>query len=126
MDSYTRKIVEVKKIVDGDTVDLVVDLGYTITITDRFRMEGYDAPETYRPKSEAEKEAGLKVKEKLETLLSNADQLYVKSSKTGKYGRYLATIYSVQPIGGDFKTTDINQEIIEFMADNALTKEDIG
>jgi micrococcal nuclease len=120
MDTFTRKVVKVNRIVDGDTVELVVDLGYTITVTDRFRMDGYDAPETFRPRIKGEREAGLMVKSFLEDILyGNKDKLFVQTRKTGKYGRYIATVF----IEGGVKTVNILVE--EYMRANALTKEDL-
>lgn len=121
MENYTRKVVLVKRVVDGDTVDLVVDLGYTITVTDRFRMEGYDAPETYAPKIQGERAAGTEVKEYLAKVLEeHSNSLFVRTKKTGKYGRYIATIFFVE---ADSNIVSVNDLVVAFMAEKGYIKE---
>lgn len=119
---YVYKVAGVKKIVDGDTLDLVVDLGFTISTLQRFRMCGYDAPETFRPKSEEEHEKGIRVTQKLcelVTLYLGKGNLYVKSLKMGAYARYEAWLGY---LGDDGEFHWINDEIIAFMKENGLTK----
>jgi len=86
------------KVVDGDTVDLMVDLGFSTMVKERFRLEGINAPET-RTKDLEEKKKGLESKEFLEKVLVNSDYILVETKKDtkGKYGRYIATIYSATP-----------------------------
>jgi micrococcal nuclease len=80
------------KVVDGDTVDLRVELGFGISIVERFRLAGIDAPEM-RGESRM---SGLAAKAGLSVLLAEYDQgpLIVRTEKDskGKYGRYLATL----------------------------------
>ena len=92
MFSYQAKLIEV---IDGDTVDLLVDLGFGIHVKERFRLYGIDAPEMPT-------EAGKIAKAYLESLLGAATgDLYVATikmtrrpqEKTDKYGRYLAELY---------------------------------
>lgn len=87
-------------VVDGDTVDLILDRGFHTLSDDRFRLVGIDTPETTRRPAGltdeqwiAEKEAGLKAKTRVESLILNK-QILVKTGKSpDKYGRWLATIY---------------------------------
>ncbi len=81
----------VKRVVDGDTFDIKVDVGFSITINHRFRLHGVDAPETWRPRCEAERvhgeQATLFVKKLIE-----GKQVIVQTYKLGIYGRYNADI----------------------------------
>ena len=80
------------RVVDADTVDAIVDLGFSISINQRFRIDSYDAPETWRPRNEAEREHGEEATKRANELLLNKTVL-LKSSKTaGIYGRYGAII----------------------------------
>ena len=82
------------RVVDGDTVDLRVDLGFHASMDLRFRILGIDAPEIRGP----EKEEGAKATERLSRLLeepnSTASRCYVRSVKTGKFGRWLGTVWN--------------------------------
>lgn len=96
---YEYKVKEVIKVVDGDTVDIVIDLGFSLTKKERVRLSGIDTPES-RTKDLEEKELGLQAKEFLERRLDDAVgyNLRVKTEKDGKYGRML----------GEFHIGDIN------------------
>ena len=61
----------VTRVVDGDTIDTVVDLGFRTFMNIRFRMEGYDSPETWRPKSEEERVLGQAATDYLKSLIDN-------------------------------------------------------
>jgi len=118
---YLYKVDKVIKIIDGDTVDLLVDVGFSIKIKHRFRLEKYDAPETYRPLCEAEKIGGEKVTKFLKYLLEiYKDYLFVETSKLGIYGRYSATIF----IGSD-KADNINLRVADFIKLNKLSKDEL-
>ena len=81
------------RVVDGDTVDARVDLGFNVWIECRVRLQGIDAPET-RTKNLKEKQAGLKTKAFLEQVMTDCDNKFVlESHGVGKYGRCLGTIY---------------------------------
>lgn len=88
---YDAKLV---KVVDGDTLDLEVDLGFNIRHEIRVRLLGVDTPETYGVKKESEEyQAGIKAKERVEELCTGKDlTVFTYKDKTGKYGRYLAQI----------------------------------
>jgi len=88
---------------DGDTVDLWVDLGFRTSIRQRFRLAGINAPEM-RGKTHA---AGVEAKNRLRSLIIAAvDGLTVASEKTGKWGRWLGTLY-------DADGNSINQRLVE-------------
>lgn len=120
---YVYKVVNFNlRVIDGDTIDCNVDVGFKITNFHRFRLLGYDAPETFRPSSESERQKGILVKEKLNELcaLALADKaLYVKSiGNADVYGRYLGEFYC----SSDTETYSINERINEYMISNNLLK----
>ena len=93
------------RVVDGDTVDGIIDLGFGILLKERIRLYGINAPETRLQKSikdieerKSEKEKGLKVKNRLKELLKHAQEqpegLFITTflDKKGKYGRILGDI----------------------------------
>ena len=80
----------VQKIVDADTLDLVIDCGFNIKMTQRIRVAGIDAWETRGE----EREKGLKAKEFVESIMNVGTKVIVKTGKDkGKYGRYIGRIY---------------------------------
>lgn len=82
------------RVVDGDTLDLDVDLGFGVHKHDRFRISGINTPETFGVKKESQEYAeGMKAKNRLEELVTGKE-LIVKTEKDkkGKYGRYIANI----------------------------------
>lgn len=118
---YNYKVISVDKIVDGDTVDLTIDLGFNLIKKDRYRLMDYDAPETYRPKNENERLAGLKVKEFLTAQIEKyKNNLIIKTYKdTDIYGRYSGLLTTIE---GDCEI-NINKNIIQYMIENKLTKD---
>lgn len=82
----------VVRVVDGDTIDVILDLGFNMSCKQRLRMLGYDAPETYRPKTLLERVRGEKATSYLNELIGDKEVI-VETSKSGKYGRYLANVY---------------------------------
>ena len=103
---YEYKINKINRIVDGDTIDAEIDLGFNINITQRIRLAGIDAPET-RTTDLREKEEGLEAKEWLIKKLTTTEQIKIRTEKDDKYGRILGWIY----IGNDDKS--INNYMIE-------------
>jgi micrococcal nuclease len=86
---------EVTKIVDGDTIDVVIDLGFDISFTTRVRLAGIDTPES-RTRDLAEKALGLESKKYLADRLKNANNIVIKTEKinsTEKFGRVLGWLY---------------------------------
>jgi micrococcal nuclease len=89
MFEYSAKVV---KVVDGDTIDFEVDLGFGIKKVDRFRLSGINTPEMRGP----EKEAGRAAKMFVIGMLEGARiTIFTKKDKQGKYGRYLADVWIV-------------------------------
>ena len=89
---YTYKVKEVVKVVDGDTVDVLIDLGFGLTKKERVRVAGIDAPES-RTRDLAEKKLGLEAKEFIKQKL-DTDDILIKTEKDGKYGRMLGWLYT--------------------------------
>ena len=90
---YTYKI-KVTRVVDGDTVDAQVDLGFNTFITERIRLWGIDTPES-RTRNKKEKALGLKAKKFLQELVKEyKGQMMVRTSKDGKgkFGRILGDL----------------------------------
>lgn len=89
---YTYFVKRLIKIVDGDTVDIEIDLGFDLTKKERVRLGGIDTPES-RTKDLEEKAMGLEAKDYLTTLLEGAPELIVTTEKDGKFGRMIGTLY---------------------------------
>ena len=89
---YEYKVKEIAKVVDGDTVDVIVDLGFSLFKKERCRVAGIDTPES-RTRDKKEKVYGLEAKAYLKGLLSSAENLRVRTEKDGKYGRMLGWLY---------------------------------
>lgn len=122
MNPYFYRI-ELKRVLDGDTIEAAFDLGFNITNVVRVRCMGYDAPETYRPSSNKELEAGIKVKDFFAKMLTlNAGNLYCQSTNIDLYGRSSGIIYFKNPAG---EYVSINDIVVRFIADNQLNKSDL-
>jgi micrococcal nuclease len=91
---YNYKIKKIERIIDGDTVDVSIDLGFNLTTVQRVRLKGIDAAET-RTKDLTEKEQGLVAKAWLEKELSREGEWVIETTKEDKYGRILGTLYLV-------------------------------
>jgi micrococcal nuclease len=92
---YEYRVKQVLKVVDGDTIDVDIDLGFNISYTQRVRLAGIDTPES-RTTDKAEKTLGLEVKKHLGELLKSANQIVIRTEKpdsTEKYGRILGWIF---------------------------------
>ena len=102
---YEYAIKKVVKVVDGDTIDIIIDLGFSLSKKERVRLAGIDAPES-RTRDLKEKEFGLETKAFLARRLKDgiSSGLKVKTEKDGKYGRMLGWI-----ICGE---TNINEEMV--------------
>jgi len=91
---YQYKIKKITRIVDGDTVDLDIDLGFGITLSHRVRLKGINAPETKTLNLE-EKNKGVQARLWLEKELSKPGDWVIETTKEDKYGRILGTLYLV-------------------------------
>lgn len=110
---YHFRVLAVDKVVDGDTIYLLVDLGFNVHKREKFRLLDIDTPEIYSG-TEEEKARGQEAKQYLIDWLKAAEEdkheLYVYSVKQGKYGRYLAYLYSETPEGED--TRIYNEDVV--------------
>jgi micrococcal nuclease len=91
---YQYKIKKINKIIDGDTVDVDIDLGFGITYSQRVRLKDINAPEI-RTLNTEEKAKGLAAKEWLQKELSREGEWIIETTKEDKYGRILGTLYLV-------------------------------
>ena len=96
---YNFRVVEINRVLDGDTIDVTIDLGFDLYKKERVRVAGVDTPEK-RTKNLAEKALGVDatnwLKEKLEGAISGDDELSVRTELVGgvgKYGRLLGWLY---------------------------------
>ena len=104
---YTYFVKSVDRIVDGDTIDISIDLGFDLTKKERVRLAGIDTPEK-RTKDQKEKEMGYQATEFLEMHLMEATKLTVKTEKDGKFGRMLGWLYKSEK-----DVTSINETMID-------------
>jgi len=90
---YHYAVKEVVKVVDGDTFDAVIDLGFNVSVQKRIRLHGIDTPEC-RTRDLKIKKKGLKAKAKLKELLTahESETVFVESHGNGKYGRLIARV----------------------------------
>jgi micrococcal nuclease len=92
---YEYFVEEVKNVVDGDTIDVVIDLGFDILFASRVRLAGIDTPES-RTTDKAEKVLGIEAKEYLKKQLKDAKSVVIRTEKMNsseKYGRILGWVY---------------------------------
>ena len=105
---YEYFVKNVTGVVDGDTIDVVIDLGFDIMFASRVRLAGIDTPES-RTTDKAEKVLGLESKEYLKKYLKDAKSVIIKTEKmdsSEKYGRILGWVY----VNGD--TVSLNDKMI--------------
>jgi micrococcal nuclease len=94
-DPYIYRIRQIHKVVDGDTIDADIDLGFDISLTKRIRLAGIDTPES-RTTDAYEKKLGLEVKDWLKERLKFAKDILIKTElpdSTEKYGRIIGHLY---------------------------------
>jgi len=106
-DPYIYRIRSIAKVVDGDTIDANIDLGFDISLNKRIRLAGIDTPES-RTKDEYEKKLGLESKEWLKKHLEGAKDIIVKTElpdSTEKYGRIIGHLYI-----GDAEVSAVNRK----------------
>jgi len=88
---YTYKI-KLERVVDGDTVDADIDLGFDVSVKKRIRLQGINAPES-RTRDLEEKARGLAAKDRLKAILEGAKEIQLCSHGVGKYGRCLGELH---------------------------------
>jgi micrococcal nuclease len=92
---YEYRVKQVLRVVDGDTIDVDIDLGFDISFTSRVRLAGIDTPES-RTTDKKEKVLGLEVKQRLKDILSKSSKIVIRTEKpdsTEKYGRILGWLF---------------------------------
>ena len=109
---YNFRVVSIDKVLDGDTIDVTIDLGFDLYKKERVRVAGVDTPEK-RTRDLEEKALGLDatywLKKKLEDTISGDDELTIRTELVGgmgKYGRLLGWLY----IGED--PVSLNEQMI--------------
>ena len=110
---YNFRVVEINRVLDGDTIDVTIDLGFDLFKKERVRVAGVDTPEK-RTRDLEEKALGIDatnwLKEKLEGALAGDDDLVIRTELVGgvgKYGRLLGWLYL-----GD-GSLSLNEQMIE-------------
>jgi micrococcal nuclease len=102
---YVKKV---SKVVDGDTIDVDIDLGFDISFSSRVRLAGIDTPES-RTTDKMEKALGLECKEYLKKAIDSSKSVVIKTEKmdsSEKYGRILGWVFL------DGSEVSINQKMI--------------
>ena len=110
---YNFRVTEINRVLDGDTIDVTIDLGFDLYKKERVRVAGVDTPEK-RTRNLEEKALGIDatnwLKEKLESTIDGDDELSVRTELVGgvgKYGRLLGWLYI-----GD-SSVSLNEQMIE-------------
>jgi len=110
---YNFRVVSIDKVVDGDTIDVTIDLGFDLFKKERVRVAGVDTPEK-RTRNLEEKALGLDatawIKDHLEGAIDGDDDLIIRTELdggVGKYGRLLGWLYI-----GD-ATVSLNEKMID-------------
>ena len=105
---YEYRVKQVLKVVDGDTIDVIIDLGFDVSFTSRVRLAGIDTPES-RTTDAREKILGLEVKEYLKKALDGATDIVIRTEKADsseKYGRILGWLFVNR------QTESLNTELV--------------
>jgi micrococcal nuclease len=115
-DPYIYRVRQVIKVVDGDTIDVAIDLGFDISLTKRVRLSGVDTPES-RTTDLKEKALGLEVKEWLKKKLQDQTDIIIKTElpdSTEKYGRILGQLFvGDKEVMSVNKNKSVNQQMID-------------
>lgn len=109
----------IKEIVDADTFDIEIDLGFNIKYDIRVRIDGYDAPETWRPSSKKEEILGEQATSYAKKLLLYKKVQVETNCEMGYYNRYLVNIYYNDLSNGDLISYK------DVMIENGFTKDNI-
>ena len=109
---YNFRVTKINRVVDGDTIDVTLDLGFSLTKKERVRIAGVDTPEK-RTRNLEEKELGIDatnwLKDKIKDTLTGDDELVIRTELVGgvgKYGRLLGWLY----VGDD--ELSLNEQMI--------------
>ena len=111
---YNFRVTSIDRVLDGDTIDVTIDLGFDLYKKERVRVAGVDTPEK-RTRDLEEKELGIDatnwLKDKLDGAIAGDDDLVIRTELVGgvgKYGRLLGWLY----IGGDAESS-LNEQMID-------------
>tara|TARA_R110002012_G_scaffold56772_2_gene145899 strand:+ start:3225 stop:3593 length:369 start_codon:yes stop_codon:yes gene_type:complete len=109
---YTYNI-ELLRVVDGDTIDAKIDLGFDVWVKKRVRFLGVNAPES-RTRDLEEKARGLAAKDRVKQLLEGTNKIQLNSHGVGKYGRVLGELH-IDMVDGQEKMTleSVNELLIK-------------
>ena len=109
---YNFRVVKINRVIDGDTIDVTLDLGFSLTKKERVRIAGVDTPEK-RTRNLEEKELGIDatnwLKDKIKDTLAGDNELTIRTELVGgvgKYGRLLGWLY----VGDD--VLSLNEQMI--------------
>lgn len=106
---YEYRVADVVEVIDGDTIDVRIDLGFDISLKKRVRLNGIDTPES-RTANLEEKKYGLEAKDWLKHKLENAQNIRIKTElpdSTEKYGRILGVVW----VNDD--TISVNEQLFQ-------------
>jgi len=104
---YIYKI-KITRVVDGDTVDAEIDLGFNLSLNKRIRLYGINTPEC-RTRDLEEKKKGLAAKKRLQEIIdAQQGELYLKSMDQGKFGRCIGVLFEK-----DFDDESINDVLVQ-------------
>lgn len=106
---YEYRVADVVEVIDGDTIDVRIDLGFDISLKKRVRLNGIDTPES-RTANLEEKKYGLEAKDWLKHKLENAQNIRIKTElpdSTEKYGRILGVVW----VNDD--TVSVNEQLFQ-------------
>lgn len=106
---YEYRVKKITGVVDGDTIDVDIDLGFNVSFSQRVRLAGIDTPES-RTADKFEKTLGLEAKEYLKTKVKDAKEIIIKTEKpdsSEKYGRILGWLFI------DGAKISINEQMIK-------------
>jgi len=88
---YTYKA-KLDRVIDGDTIDVKIDLGFDISVKKRVRFSGINTPES-RTRDLEEKKLGLAAKDRVKSILAENDSFVIESKEVGKFGRVLGEVF---------------------------------
>ena len=106
---YTYNI-DVLRVIDGDTIDANIDLGFDVSVKKRIRFMGINTPES-RTRDKEEKKRGLAAKDRVQELLNEADEIQLTSHGVGKFGRCLGELNLSHKEG--LTMINLNNKLIE-------------
>ena len=103
MYTYSAKLI---RVINGDTLDLEIDLGFDLSITQRLKLHGVNAPDSRSTDIEV-KQKGIDAKQRLIDLLTKEFKVTTILNKRGKYGRILGFIYVTDTTGKEINVGEL-------------------